>query len=250
MTILAFAENPAAGDALARHLADKDLGVRMAAATGLVLRGDKRGLDPMLEAAKTRPANVRVPLSALAYVDDERAVDALETGLDDADGGYRWQATFGLAELANRKDADPATRERARHTIEGLIEASGEKRKAALAALCAVKDESAIEPLKEMDESGDAKTRADAVRALGGFDRVDTVAILLTALQDVDEGVREVAVSALSRSTDPRAVPALRATLKDKSEKVRRAAERAIPGAKCGAAQAKNADAPGPGASK
>lgn len=239
MTLVAI-DDPAAGDALAGGLENSDVRFRMMAAMGLALRGDKRAVEPILEAAKTRPEGVHIPLSVLAYIDDERAVDALVTALGDGDKDYRWQARAGLARLANGKDAGPVGKARARVALDGMLGAAAEEdRIEVLSAMAISGDERVIEPLKALLTSGDAKTRISAANMLATFDKGDSAAAFLAMLSDTDAGVRKAAVFALGRSADPRALPALRTALADRDSDVRTEVEKAIPRAKWFAAWAK-----------
>jgi HEAT repeat protein len=82
------------------------------------------------------------------------------------------------------------------------------------------------------DEKVNADVRAKAAAALGELGRADEAAPILLALargEKVDEWVRKRAIKSLRQSADTRALPVLeQIAQEDKSERVRRAAQRAI----------------------
>ncbi|MBI3554193.1 MAG: HEAT repeat domain-containing protein [Elusimicrobia bacterium] len=194
---------PEAAPALLPLLDDDNAMVRCAAedSLGLLRAGSAVGKISQL-LLKDKDASVRqTAATALAYIGDPSAADALIAAVGDSESGVRFSVvrTIGVMRLT----------------------------KAAPALLAALKDP-------------DPAMRRAAAAALGQIQSKDAVNDLRAALKDPDETVRLEVLRALGSAADPAAVPELSAALTDKgvSERLQAAMAFARVGSSSGTAVA------------
>ncbi|MDP2306819.1 MAG: HEAT repeat domain-containing protein [Pseudomonadota bacterium] len=170
---------------------------RAAAARSLGESGDRRALEPLLEAARaTEPPLAQAAIGALGRLGDARAVPPL------------------LALLGTT---------------------AGRTRYVVLGALAALRDESSVDPLVVLLADPDPSARKLAVRALGWIAPDDLFTRLAPAQLDPLEDVRAEVLAVASQSHAPTRVAALLKALDDPSpflraEAVRLCAEAGITG--------------------
>jgi HEAT repeat protein len=164
---------------------------RAEAARALGRSGDRRALEPLVEAAAVQ-GDVelrRAAVAALGRLGDGRAVPPLLALLGESEG-------------------------RVHHEVIG--------------ALAALRDDSAAAPLAGCLRERDAAARQLAVRALGWIDPPGLFALLAPAQSDAVESVRAEVLFAVQRSRQPERIDALRTALGDVSPFVRAEAARLL----------------------
>lgn len=229
-TYLEESDNPQAAEEFAALLASPNMDTRILGARGLAVRGDRRALPVLFEAMKERDRDHwGFGIGVFGRYDDAETVSLLVSGLDDPTGSTRQSAAWGLAQIIARKDASAAAKDTAdKALLEAITSGVELKRRVALSALSYIKDERAIEPLKEDLRSGNESTRVSAIFSLANYDRGDTVAAIAGMLSDKDMGTRSNVVFELGTSTDPGARDALMSALKDSDAGVRDLAARLL----------------------
>ncbi len=161
---------------------------RTTAARRLGESGDRRALEPLVEAARaTEPALAQAALAALGRLGDARAVSPL------------------VAQLGTT---------------------TGRTRYAVLGALAALRDESSVDPVAVLLSDPDPSARQLAVRALGWIAPDDLFTRLSPALIDPLEEVRAEVLAVVSQSRAPTRVAALLKALGDPSPFLRAEAVR------------------------
>ena len=181
--------DPAAIPALMAALDDEDAYVRSRAALALGAIG-----EPAREevAAALSDGNARVRRGAaiaLGSIGGEKVVEALVETLRDPDGGVRQRACAALGDIG-----EPA--------VQPLIEALGTEnellRRGAIAALGLVGKPAVPALAMALRHGDDRRVPAGAVRALGEIGDRRSADILIRALEDEREEVREAAREALA----------------------------------------------------
>ncbi|MCB9764283.1 MAG: HEAT repeat domain-containing protein [Alphaproteobacteria bacterium] len=210
----AIAADPPAIEADLIVLSEDDAPAQVAAARRLADSGRWAATEPLLEACRVGPLEVRqAAVLAVGALDDHRAVPTLLALLEDARGPLRYHVIAALAHIADAStvpplaallgDADPTTRQLAARAL-GWI-----RTPEAIAALGVTPDDPdeavrveavhALPPdaalLERFLADASPFVRAEAARALGGGPRSAALRPLLT---DTDPLVRLVAAEGLA----------------------------------------------------
>jgi HEAT repeat protein len=204
-------------EGLVRALKNEDFLVRKNAAISLKKIGDKRAVNPLIDALKyeswedeyTVLIAVRENAAeALGNIGDEHAVKPLILALkEDTDEEVRWKAAAALGKI---KDT---------FAVEFLIEALNDKswsvRRNSVIALGNIGDERAFEPLKISMKDKDWHVRKYASVALGKIGDERAIEPLVAALNDEDSDVRWKSIMALGNIGEAAVEPLLNAFRND-----------------------------------
>ena len=221
--------------ALRRRATDVDKDVRAGVLRALAAGpGHSDALDLFIAATKDPEPTVREAAAAGLGVWGPKAraaVPALTAALDDGDARVRQAAVGAFFELSGAAPAPEAVPKLL--PFLGMPEPA--VRMAAAAALGAIGDPRALEPLvQRASDDVDASVRAQAADALGamGPEGVEGADTLVTALGDTDALVVASAVRALGLLAPlaPEAEPALRRMLRHPDPRVRGATALALSG--------------------
>jgi HEAT repeat protein len=185
---------------LGRCLAEDSLQVQEAASQILADIGDGRVFDPLVKALSSADWIVRMHAAkALGRIGDARAVPSLVPFLQDKVKAVREEAAGSLARIG--KASIPSLAAALRHE-EWLV------RLHAVEALGKLGSSEAVEPLLfALFNDRDSAVREDIVRALGDIGDGAAVEFLFRVLDE--PGLRPLAVEALGKIKDSRAVPVL-----------------------------------------
>ena len=213
-------KHPSAVDPLAAALKDDNPGVRKACVAALAARGGLRVVNPLVGALQDSNPDVRSAAAAAVYrrlmtdpdqdarretitaLGKVRPADALEPlvkAIMDADEGVRVAAIKSLQAVGDVR-AIPSlvvvlAHEQVRQKATGRSSANVER--AATAALDALCDPSAIEPLKISMAHDDADVREIAVRRLAKIGSPQVADCLIASLADEDPVIRRSAARGL-----------------------------------------------------
>ncbi len=217
--------NPAALPLLRKALKDRNVAVRIEAATSLHKLGDdpsaKTALEAIILKTSTEPAHsareqfrdiardkarARAILR-LADFGGEEAAGLFEKTIEDPSPAVRDATNLALAHMGLDEFAAPFL-EAAHSTDEGV-------RAAAARSLGAIGRTEYVGALKELAGDSSADVRLAAIEALSNFDGSLTAASFADALRDADTRVRAKALWALSRIADPDTKDLLQKTLND-----------------------------------
>jgi HEAT repeat protein len=181
-------------------LGDPSLQVQEAAAEILAQQGDARVLTPLTAALASSDWIVRMhAATALGRIADPDTVDLLVPLLQDKVKAVRAEAAGALAAIGTA--SIPSLGEALRHE-DWLV------RLHAVEALGKLRTPDAVGPLLfALFNDRDSAVREDIVRALGDIGDTAAVEYLLQVLKE--PGLRPLAVEALGKIKDQRAVPAL-----------------------------------------
>ena len=170
-----------AEDALISALKSTDKYTGQAAAVALATLGDRRAVEPLIDALKT---NLKTEAAeALATLADVRAVEPLIAALQNTRLAMEQVAAKALGKLGDARAVEPL--------IAALSHKYAPERAAAAEALGAIGDSRAIEPLKlaRERENEQVSVRAAATKALMKLGSLD-VALLMADLQNQNSSVR------------------------------------------------------------
>jgi HEAT repeat protein len=211
--VLGMAADKRAVDALVAALKDSQPMVRGCAALASGRTGDRRAVPSLIEAMKDEHHGVRRQVAtALGQLADPRATRALITAIKKGDGRYcdvytpmaivaMWQAPVTHPGRYN-EPASWALTEIGKPAVQDLLTAledpEGENHAYIAWALGRIGG-SAIEPLVVLSKHRDPKIRANAVIALGEAGGKQAVEVLVSARNDADERVRQLANEALEK---------------------------------------------------
>lgn len=181
-------------------LSDPQPGVQEAASTVLASIADARVLAPLIESLKNPDWIVRMQAArALGRIKDRSSIQQLIPLLQDKVKTVREETSSALAEIGEA--ALPALQDATKHE-DWLV------RLHAVEALGKTKSSYAVEPLLTLlFNDHDSAVREDVVRALGEIGDPQAVDYLFTIMKE--PGLRTLAVEALGRIKDRRAVPVL-----------------------------------------
>jgi len=195
---------------LSEALQDRSSHVRSAAVEALARLGGTDVVEVLIHALQNCHADVRQKAAGiLVKISDPRIVELLITALQDADPSVRSAAASALGDIGDSRAVNPL--------ITALQDADPNVRSAAASALGGLADSRAVAPLVTALQDADPNVRSAAASALGGVGDSRAVEPLITALQDADPNVRSAAARALGDIGDSRATETLIATLKDDS---------------------------------
>ncbi|UCF41564.1 MAG: HEAT repeat domain-containing protein [Gemmatimonadota bacterium] len=206
-------------------LHDRNPSVREHAATALGMLADPRASEVLAQAAQADP-NERVrahAASAASRLGDRAAVPSLiDAVLNDEDPVVREHAATALGELGDPAARDPLI-------AATLDDSNARVREHAAVALGQVGGERACDVLLGVVHGGDVEeVRAHAAYALGLTGDTRALEPLLAALQDPSARMRAHAAQGLGELGDPAALEALRQAQGDPDGEVRRVAGEAI----------------------
>lgn len=187
-------------EALGRCLNEESLQVQEAASEILAGIGDGRVFDPLVKALGSTDWIVRMhAIKALGRIGEPEAVPALVPLLQDKVKAVREEAAGALAAIGTA--SIPSLVQALRHE-EWLV------RLHAVEALGKLKSPDAVEPLLfALFNDHDSAIKEDVVRALGDIGDAGAVEFLFKVLDE--PGLRPLAVEALGKIKDSRAVPVL-----------------------------------------
>jgi HEAT repeat protein len=198
--------------------------VRWRAVTALGEIRDPQAIPGVMEILRDPdPTTARAAHDALVALDARDRIPALREWLQGSgSSSARALAAEGLRLLAGRDAVEPL--------VAALRDPDEEVAKAAAAALGALGDSRATEPLGRVVADGSAAPwlRYEAVKALEALGDVAGASALQIALADPDPALRRLAARALGTLRNPATGPALVAALKDTAPEVREAAALAV----------------------
>jgi HEAT repeat protein len=238
-------------DFLISALKVKNWKVQQSAAEALGKIGDKRAIDPLIEAledknvqrkavealGELRASRAVEPLIALLKVQSindfdndivvalteigQPAVDHLIAGLKDINRNVRGEVTKALGEIKDKRAVDPL--------IEvAIYDNDSWVRETAVEALGKLGDSRIADSFIPILMDKDSNVRKAAVEALGVMGNNNAIDPLIPLLKDEDSQVRKAAAEAFGKIGDSRAEIPLIGVLKDKDSKVRKAGALAI----------------------
>ena len=200
-------------ESLLAALGSTNADVRIAAAAGLGVVGDRRAVEPLLVALSDADRFMRAAAAqALGAIGDARAADALAVALTDRDRDVKRQALWALSGM---RDARAISEQMA---ALGGVDLFGVGREREVEALTWI-GAPAVEPLLEALHHRNRDVRGAAARALGAIGDPNSVDDLAAATKDREPTVQAQAALALCAITDARVVEPLLAVL-EKPEKV------------------------------
>ena len=182
---------------------EPEVRVRAAAAAALGILKDPEAVQPLLKALETGDWHVVACATyALGDIGDPRAVPAL-IAMVHRDVGYAVDTHTDLS-------AEVALGRMGKAAVAPLVEylKKPDSNPALMSALGRV-GEPAVEPVAPFLDAPDASVRANAVRALAAMKTPKAMPLLVKALQDKDECVREDAVEGLLYNHLPAALQPL-----------------------------------------
>jgi len=208
---------------LINALKDEDRSVRSSASGALGRLGDPRAVEPLIAALKDQDKYVRrSAASALGRLGDKRAVEPLIAALKDKDAGVRRSVAWALAQLGDERAVEPLR--------ESLRDDDGKVSPGVAFALARLLgDERAVEPL--LMATGNAE-EFEGLALLGMLMRIGPPAVepLIAALKQEDKRVRYTAAFVLRKLDDKRAVEPLITVLKGEYQDMQRAEGKASEG--------------------
>jgi HEAT repeat protein len=149
-------------------------------------------VEQLIVALKDRDMHVRmVAATALGNICDARALNPLLIALDDTDEGVRWRAADALGKLGDILAVEPL--------IDMLGDDDVNVRAQAARALGKIGDASAVGPLIDLLKDDDPGVRGNSAEALGGLRDAHALRPLIVALKDDDQMVRRRAVNSLEK---------------------------------------------------
>ncbi|HKS38425.1 MAG TPA: HEAT repeat domain-containing protein [Verrucomicrobiae bacterium] len=201
-----------------------DTGTTFFVALGQLEQAARMGsaaVEPLLVLLKDGAYQKRVAaVELLSQINDSRVVKPLVEALKDADSLVRTAAANALSRAGDARAVDPL--------LSVLNDADHNARAAAASALSKLGDDRVIGPLVKTLKDHHWEVRAAALEALGQLRDRSSVEAVIALLRDPDKEVRQNAAEALGNLGDDRAVEALVLTLKDEQSAVRQAAARAL----------------------
>jgi len=220
---------------------DDDSDVRIAAAKGLGLLRDERGIAPLVHALNDQVMEVRVAAAqSLRQIGNTLAIPPLVVALRDPSHHVRWTAATALAALGWRptsntesvlravalgqhEDAAAFGKEAVEFLVKSLQDPTSPKRRAAVIALGKIGEECTRKPLEMATEDDDSHVRVAAVEAISQLGVAGSGSFLHRRLRDKDHHVRAAAVEALGRNGDVQIIePIADSLLADGSWEVRK----------------------------
>jgi HEAT repeat protein len=206
--------------------------VRYAAAWALAEMGERRAVEPLIDAFRNKPAEAY--LRALSKLKDRRAIPPLIAALIQEDQSVRQLAATTLEEIESDWAQSPAARAFVPRLLEALQDQRPDVKRSALEALEKIGDRRTVEALIQVMER-EAESVGWAVRALGkiepGWARLPEAKAAVPSLVAVlrSQGFeRELAAATLADIGDPRAIDPLIDALRDRNRDLRNAAARAL----------------------
>lgn len=191
--------NPAV-NALGRCLDEPSLEVQEAASQILATIGDEQVFEPLVKVLASKDWIIRMHAAkALGRIGDPRAVPALLPLLQDKVKAVREESAGALAAIGTA--SIPSLVQALRHE-DWLV------RLHAVESLGKLRSPDAVEPLLfVLFNDRDSAVREDVVRALGDIGHVGAVDFLFQVIEE--PGLRPLAVEALGKIKDRRALPIL-----------------------------------------
>jgi HEAT repeat protein len=212
-------KDPRAIDALAKAAREKDRSIHGAAGRALGAVGGE-AVPRLIDVLSDEDPRIRYAAAeALGPTRDPRAVGALLKVMSDPDPYVRCYAAQALARIG-----DPRA---VRAVLALLKDANQEVRQAARSAMAFIEGPTDLQALAEALGDKNAAMREAAVMGLDQAGN-EGVPLLVNALKDEAESIRERTAQALLRIGDPRAVGPLVARLKEEHQAVKLAAIKSL----------------------
>jgi HEAT repeat protein len=214
--------------ALRPLLADKDEGIRAAAADAMGKVGSKSAIPDLIAQINSGTAQVRrVSIGAVAAIADPTGEETLIQALNnqDTDNEARAQAAMGLGMLASPKAID--------RLVLALSDFDLKVQAAAVSALIHAGDRAVPALILSLTNAsqkteGQSALRIRVVQALGGINSPAATAALINELKNSDAAVRKACAIALGHEGNSAAVEPLIALLADKDGAVAAEASNAL----------------------
>ena len=221
-TLGEIGDTKAVVELLIQALKDKNWGIRRRrAASALGNIGDKRAVEPLIQALKEENVHIRrATAGALNNIGDKRAVEPLILALNDEDKSVRTLAAGAIGKIRDKKAVEPL--------ILALNDEEEDVRWYAAVSLGEIGDKRAVEPLTQALKDGKKIVRCFAAEALGKVGDRKAVEPLIQILKSEKEDSRCFAARALGEIGDKRATESLTQALKDKDDAVQKAAKGAL----------------------
>ncbi|MFH1435852.1 MAG: HEAT repeat domain-containing protein [Pseudomonadota bacterium] len=215
----------ASGDLVATDIikglaTDKDEEMRSIALISLGMAGKTMATDGLIELLKSENPTIRQDaVEALGRISNNKATAPLLAMLKDEDQQVRGRTCYALGQIGDSAATDPL--------LELLDDKEPQVRSAAAYAIGLIGDEKAIDPLLKAMKEADQNERWGYASALGLYgDRVFDLAKELASSDK--KGLRQYGIDIVGRLNDTRALPILIEALDDKSEDVRQTAARGL----------------------
>jgi HEAT repeat protein len=212
---------PHAAAAIASHLRGSDIAARRTA-TGFIRLLPEAAMALLMPTLNALPPEQLAAVVPVLAARDEYALVADFLRWSEADDPQlRLAAIVALGEITG-------TRAAMERLLRVAAAATGAEREAARRALRRMRGAEADRALTTSAVGGEARQRAEAVRALGLRGARDATTVLLTATRDPDAGIRVAALEALAETAGPAEQPALLGCLLAAADREREAAVRAL----------------------
>ncbi|WP_293102808.1 HEAT repeat domain-containing protein [Moorena sp. SIOASIH] len=177
-------------DPLIKFLDDPDPSVRISAADALGKIGTEARIEPLIKCLHDQDYSVRrMAVSALGEIGTEVAINRLIKSLDDPDYSVRRMAPEALEEIGTEATIDPL--------IKLLDDDHSDVRGRAAEALGKIGTEATIDPLIKLLDDDHSDVRGRAAEALGKIGTEATIDPLIKLLDDDAYFVRSRAAEAL-----------------------------------------------------
>ncbi|MHC4713584.1 MAG: HEAT repeat domain-containing protein [Planctomycetota bacterium] len=178
---------------------DRNSSVRAAAARTLGAIGDRRAVEPLINALDDMEGEIRSSAAgAFQMMPDPRAAERLLRCLSDPESRVRGAALRAFTKISDERAVEPV--------IRILIEGDSSVREVAASALARAGDSRAVEPLASVLKDEKPRTRVAVARALMVLGDARGMDALIGMLGGPDLAIRGDAIEGLSFSRDPRAV--------------------------------------------
>lgn len=178
---------------LIEALTDSDQFVRTSAAFSLGRLGSRQAVDPLIDTLQLDDNRVKArAVEALGAIGDPRAVDVIVGLLKETNRFVKGNAIAALGRIADRKAVDPL--------LASLSDQDPQIRRAALDALGRIGDERAFLQVSELfRKESDQNVRLTALATAAKLGGRQSIPMLMDALADREQELRNSAASALAR---------------------------------------------------
>ncbi len=177
---------------LIEALTDDDQFVRTSAAFSLGRLGSRQAVDPLIDTLQLDDNRVKArAVEALGAIGDPRAVDVIVVLVKDTNRFVKGSAIAALGRIADRKAVDPL--------LTSLSDHDPQIRRAVLDALGRIGDERAFLQVSELlKKESDQNVRLTALTTAARLGGQRSIPMLVEALSDREQELRNTAASALA----------------------------------------------------